>query len=133
MMISVASCYKPQKKAQCPSMFVDGWMVNDSLASGQTDLGVLGQYHPYSWMDGCLDDSRASRQTDRPRCSRPIKGKYHPYSWMISYGLDRHLLLHGHSPNNGVDVSADDFIACPNHLVIFDVCSPNNAMSKNGC
>jgi len=43
---------------------VDGWWVNDSPASGQTELGVLGQYHPYSWMDGCLDDSRASGQTD---------------------------------------------------------------------
>jgi len=43
---------------------VDGWWVNDSPASGQTELAVLGQYHPYSWMDGCLDDSRASGQTD---------------------------------------------------------------------
>lgn len=74
-----------------------------------------------------------SKQTDRPRCSRPIKGKCHPYSWMISYGLDGHLLLHGQSPNNGVHVSADDFIAWPNHLVIFHVCSTNNAVLKNGC
>jgi hypothetical protein len=94
MMISVASCYPPGLGPQCslpingqrhlggrwfrspraisprkrhsahPCSWMDGWMVNDSLARGQTDFGILGQYHPYSWMDACLDDSRASRQTD---------------------------------------------------------------------
>ncbi len=52
MMISVASCYKPQKKAQCPSIsWMDGGLMIHQQADRQNSQFWANTIHTRGWMD----------------------------------------------------------------------------------